>query len=235
MPQITASGAGKGIYESLSRPGLLRAASVQGGRCENTGAPFTAVLGDGWLPRVAVDAVHAGAKDLWKDFGPLGLDTLGRVFSESPVEVTAMGAAYSPESLAGTDVLVVGRLDGPVSEAEQQALEQYLTGGGILLILTGLLLLFGLLTGKVSVHEHHHLHRVGAGRCVAGASGAVVFSIVIAEELARGVAAVLVENHAGARLDGADALERRAVAEVVPQEEPAVAHEDRALGGRARG
>lgn len=31
-------------------------------------------------------------------------------------------------------------------------------GGGTLLVLTGLLLLFGLLTGKVSVHEHHHIH-----------------------------------------------------------------------------
>ena len=123
--------------ESLTRPGLLREARIKDGRCENAGAAFSAVLGDGWLPRVAVDAFHAGGKDLWKDFGPSGLDTLGRVFAESPVEVTGLRTAYSREALTGIDVLVVGRLDSTVSGAEQTALEEHVKAGNILLILAG--------------------------------------------------------------------------------------------------
>ena len=122
---------------SLARPGLLREARIKDGRCENTGTAFSAVFGDGWLPRVAVDAFHAGGKDLWKDFGPAGLDTLGRVLAESPVEVTALRTAYSRQALAGIDVLAVGRLDCPVSGMEHQVLEQYLKSGGVVLILAG--------------------------------------------------------------------------------------------------
>jgi hypothetical protein len=123
--------------DSLAKPGLLQEARVRDGRCENTGASFSAVLGAGWLPRVAVDAVHAGGKDLWKDFTPAGLDTLGRVLSESPVEIQALATAYSREALAGIDLLVVPRLDSPVSGSEQEALEDYVKRGGILLILAG--------------------------------------------------------------------------------------------------
>jgi len=123
--------------ESLTRPGLLRQTRIKDGRCENTGAAFSATLGAEWLPRVAVDAVHAGGKDLWKDFGPAGLDTLGRVFAQSPVEVESLQTPFSPEALADIDVLVVARLDSPISGSEQQTLEQYLKGGGVLLILAG--------------------------------------------------------------------------------------------------
>jgi len=123
--------------DSVAKPGLLREVRVKDGRCENTGADFSAVLDAGWLPQVAVDAVHAGGKDLWKDFGPDGLDTLGRVLSESPVEVRTLATAYSHDTLADVDLLVVARLDSPILEAEQQALEEYVQRGGILLILAG--------------------------------------------------------------------------------------------------
>lgn len=123
--------------KGLARPGLLRQAGVRAGRCENTGAEFSAVLGDRWLPRVAVDAVHAAGKDLLRDFGPSGFDTLGRVLAESPLHVKALETAYSPETLAGIDVLVVGRLDSAPSKGERQALEEYLREGGVLLILLG--------------------------------------------------------------------------------------------------
>ena len=123
--------------QRLARPGLLRQAGVRAGRCENTGAEFSAVLGDRWLPRVAVDAVHAAGKDLLRDFGPSGFDTLGRVLAESPLHVKALATAFSPETLAGIDVLVVGRLDSALSNGERQALEEYLRQGGVLLILLG--------------------------------------------------------------------------------------------------
>jgi hypothetical protein len=123
--------------DSLAKPGLLQEIRVKDGRCENAGASFVAVLGAGWLPQVAVDAVHAGGNDLWKDFGPEGLDTLGRVLSESPVEVRTLATAYSREALAEVDLLLVARLNSPLSGTEQQTLEDYVTRGGLLLILAG--------------------------------------------------------------------------------------------------
>ena len=123
--------------DSLAKPGLLRELRVRDGRCENASAVFSAVLGAGWLPRVAVDAVHAGGKDLWKDFSTAGLDTLGRVLSELPVEVKTLATTYSREALAKVDLLVLARLDSPMPVTEQQALDVYVNRGGMLLILTG--------------------------------------------------------------------------------------------------
>ena len=124
--------------DSLTSPGLLREVSIKNGRCENTGATFSAVLSAGWLPQVAVDAFHTKEKkDLWSQFASPGLDTLARVISQQPVRVTSLKEEYSSESLSGIDVLIISRISELASEAELRALDEYVRGGGILILMAG--------------------------------------------------------------------------------------------------
>jgi len=101
-------------------------------------AAFSMVLSGDWLPRVAADAFHTkDKKDPWTDFAETGLDTLGRVISQSRIAVSALKQKYSARSLSKVDMLVVSDLAMMPDSDEVDALKAYLEGGGIVMLLAG--------------------------------------------------------------------------------------------------
>jgi len=96
------------------------------------------VLSNHWLPKVAV-RVAPGAKDTspWANYEPGGLDTLARILGELRCEPVVLNEAWSQASLSGLDVLLVGQLESAPAEAELAALDAFLKGGGVLIVMTG--------------------------------------------------------------------------------------------------
>lgn len=126
----------RGSYE---REGLLWKLKVKGAVLEgcDEGA-FSMVLSDEWLPRVAADAFHTkDRKDPWADFGEMGLDTLGRIISQSEIAVIALKERYSSRSLSKIDILLVSDIAVTPDRDEIEALKPYLEHGGIVVLLTG--------------------------------------------------------------------------------------------------
>ena len=126
----------RGSYE---KEGLLWKLKIKDGVLDGGGdEDFSMVLSGDWLPQVAADAFHTeGRKDPWADFEETGLDTLGRVISQSEIVVSALNERYSSQSLSNIDMLVVSDISIMPEEEEVEALKAYLEGGGIVVLLAG--------------------------------------------------------------------------------------------------